>query len=333
MDIDSDKEPIRILVIAGCAVAYTPVVKAYISYAQGNNCQVDVIEYKNFRRTRFVVDAFYRLFTKKYSKIVCVNHQSLPILLLLSWLSSKPLVFWKLESYKLFENWSIALNLQLLEYILNRDSVSLIVPTSFRAKIQAPRFDHTYILPNAPISPYIKNDTALRKFHPENIKLVLYGTIHRNESVFLNEWVDFCERTSNCELTVIGKNGLATHRVSWRGKLKHDLLIDELCDHNKFTFSLVGYQAIGQNNKYAAPNKLIESLACGLPVIGHADNPYIVDLIDQYGCGLVVDFGKLDTFALDLSHEKYAELAQAAINTAKHLCLSNTVLSTPLRCN
>lgn len=328
-----NKEPPRVLIIAGCNVEYTPVISAYISYARDNGFQVDVVQYRNFGRLRFLVDSLKKVYKKKYTKIICANQQSLPVLFFMSWLTSNQLFFWKLESYKLFENLSIALNLQILEYFLNRNAVSLLVPSNLRAKIQAPKFKRTYILPNAPMYPYCKKETITRSFCSDRIKIVIYGSIHNNENIFLNNWVDFCNLSQNCQLTIIGKEGEDSQNVVWRSKMNHDLLIEDLCDQNKYTFSVVGYRSLGQNNKNAAPNKLIESLACGLPVIGHSDNPYIVDLVEKYSCGLLVDFRRLDTFAIDISQEKYSELIQGAINAANELCLSSAILETPLRRN
>jgi glycosyltransferase involved in cell wall biosynthesis len=323
---------VRILIVAGCKIAYTPVVKAYITYVQQNNCKIDVIEYKNFKRLSFIASAFSKAFRKQYTKIICIYNQSLPVLLILSWISSKPLVYWKLESHRLFDNWSIAVNLQLLEYLVKRNSVELIVPTRHRAIIQVPKFNSVGILPNAPIEPYIQNKTCSRLFNRAKINLVLYGTINNKEEVFLNEWVNFCEQSPDYYLTVIGENGTDTDKITWLGRLNHDCLIEKLCDYNKFTFSLVGYRATHQNNEFAAPNKLIESLACGLPVIGHVDNLYVAELIKQYQCGLLIDFTKIDTFTLDVTPEKYDELVLGALNAAHSLCLSTTVSSTAIRC-
>lgn len=325
----TDSKSDHILLIAGCIVAYTPVVNAYLSYAREMDCQVDVVEYKNFKRLRFIFDAIAKSFTRKYTKIICVNHQSLPILLLLSWLTSRPLTFWKLESYKPFDNWSVALNLQLLEFLINRNAVSLIVPTSYRAKLQSPRYKHTYVVPNAPTKPYVST-AAIRKTDTGSTSLVLYGSIHKGENVFLNEWITFCESNTNCKLSIIGKEGVNSARISWIGKLQHNVLIDELCDPGKFCFSIVGYRATSQNNKYAAPNKLIESLACGLPVIGHTGNPYVVEVINKYGCGLIADFDTLDLTKLNLTEKQYACLARGAFNAAKQLCLVNAIEGTPL---
>lgn len=323
---------VRILIVAGCKIAYTPVVKAYITYAQQNNCKIDVIEYKNFKRLSFIAAAFSKAFRKQYTKIVCIYNQSLPVLVILSWISSKPLIYWKLESHKLFDNWSIAVNLQLLEYLAKRNSVELIVPTRHRAVIQVPKFNSIGILPNAPIKPYIQNNTYSRLFNRAKINLVLYGTINNKEEVFLNEWVSFCEQSPDYYLTVIGENGSDTDKTTWLGRLNHDCLIEKLCNYNKFTFSLVGYRATHQNNEFAAPNKLIESLACGLPVIGHVDNLYVAELIKQYQCGLLIDFTKIDTFTLDVTPEKYDELVLGALNAANSLCLSTTVSSTAIKC-
>lgn len=328
----SGRELISVLVISGCMIDYTPVVKSYIRYVQESGCQIEVVEYKKYGRVRFILSAVSRLLTRKYSKIVCANHQSLPIILFLSWVTSKPLIFWKLESYKPFENWSVALNLQLFEYLLRRNSVTLVVPTNHRKKIQSPKYKETYVLPNAPIKPYVGSHPAARKFRPENIKLVLYGSIHKNENVFLDEWVAFCEQVPSCDLTVIGKGGTNTQRVFWCTKLEHGLLINELCDPSKYSFSVVGYRATGQNNLYAAPNKLIESLACGLPVIGHAGNPYVVEMIERFGCGLIVDFALLDSFTLDVTDDAYAHMVCGAIEAANRLCLANSVIDTPMDC-
>ena len=328
----SSAKEVRILIVAGCKIAYTPVVKAYISYAQQNNCKIDIIEYKNFKRLNFIASAFSKAFRKQYTKIVCIYNQSLPVLVILSWISSKNLVYWKLESHKLFDDWSIAINLQLLEYLVKRSSVELIVPTHHRAKIQFPRFNSTSILPNAPIKPYICDNRCPRLFNRAKINLIFYGNINNKEEVFLNEWISFCERSPDYYLTVIGENGSDTDKITWLGRLNHDCLIEKLCNYKKFTFSLVGYRATNQNNKFAAPNKLIESLACGLPVIGHVDNLYVAELIKQYQCGLLIDFTEIDPFILDVTPERYDELVLGASHAANSLCLSNTVSSTTIRC-
>ena len=329
----TNNDHLKVLIVAGCEIEFTPVVKSYIKYAKENNYDVDTVEYKNYKRAQFIIHTFFKIIRKKYSKIICVNHQSLPIIFVLSWLSSSRIFFWKLESYKLFENMSIALNLQLLEFLLNRRSVTLLLPTTIRAKIQFPKYHLTYVLPNAPIRPYSKKSYSSRKLNHEKINLVIYGTINKDNSIFLNEWISFCKKFNNYNLTVIGKNGFDANGVNWKGKLKHDLLINELTDHKKFNFSLVGYRATSQNNKYAAPNKLLESLACGLPVIGHAENQYVVDLISEYECGLIVNFENLDSFVIDISQEQYEKLIKGANNAADRLCLSNAVLDTPLRCD
>ena len=318
-----------ILIVAGCMIAYTPVVNAYISYARENKTQVDVVEYKNFKRISFIVAALEKIFKKKYKKIVCINNQSLPILFICSWMFSKQLVYWKLESNKPFEDWSLALKLQLLEYLLNRKVVSLIVPTPQREQIQVPKFESTYILPNAPVRPFINSEIA-REFCPENINLVLYGSINNDDDVYLNEWVIYCEKSKNCNLTVIGKIKQNTPKVSWYRKLRHELLINQLIDPEKFNFSIVGYHGKSLNNIYAAPNKLLESLSCGLPIIGHLGNPYVANLIGQYQCGLLADFSSLDMFVLNLTHEQYFNMVINALRAASFLCLSRSVYDTPL---
>lgn len=317
----------RLLIVAGCLIPYTPVVKGYIEYIRESGWQVDVVEYTNFRKVQFIINALVKTFKNRYSKVICVNNQSLPIVLILSWLSKNELVYWKLESYKLFENWSIALNLQLLEWLLKRKAVSLVVPTIQRSRIQAPIYNSTFILPNAPVKPYFAGH---RNLDHERISLVLYGNINKEDNIFVNEWVKYCEANVNTALTIIGKDGTNQDRISWLPKISHEQLIIELCKQDRFHFSIVGYRPININQLYSAPNKLIESLSCGLPVIGHIHNPYIFDLIKHYRCGLLCDFNKLNELIIDIDPERYFELVRGSINASKDLCLTNSLKSTPL---
>lgn len=317
----------RLLIVAGCLIPYTPVVKGYIKYIRESGWEVDVVEYTNFSRVQFIIDALVKIFKNGYSKIICVNNQSLPIVLVLSWISKKKLVYWKLESDKPFENWSIALKLQLLEWLLKRKAVSLVVPTTQRSQIQTPVFNNIFIVPNAPVKPYF---TGQRDLYCERINLVLYGNMNKEDDIFLNEWIKYCKAKANIVLTIIGKEGKNEDRISWLPKIPHEQLIIELCKQDRFHFSIVGYRPINLNQLYSAPNRLIEGLACSLPIIGHIDNPYIFDLIRDYNCGLLCDFNKLNELVIDIDQERYSELVRGSINASKDLCLTNRLKNTPL---
>ena len=55
-----------------------------------------------------------------------------------------------------------------------------------------------------------------------------------------------------------------------------------------------------ENIKYASPNKLYDALACGVPFIS-GSNPLMVDLVEKYGCGIIMDDFRIETFIKTLN--------------------------------
>jgi len=83
-----------------------------------------------------------------------------------------------------------------------------------------------------------------------------------------------------------------------------------------YSFSIIYWNPINDNQLYACPNKFFESLADGIPVIT-APHPQTKTLTERYACGLVMPDWSLDSFistlkeALGLIHTpRYAEMVK-----------------------
>jgi glycosyltransferase involved in cell wall biosynthesis len=66
----------------------------------------------------------------------------------------------------------------------------------------------------------------------------------------------------------------------------HEELYDWLSDCD---VSLLPYEGTSDNIRFCSPQKLFDSLACGVPVLGSC-RPLIQKIVDQYGCGQTIDF-------------------------------------------
>lgn len=311
----------KFLIIAGCSLEFTPVIRAHIEFERSRENVVTCIEYRNYARMSFLWKAVKQVFSDTgYSCVICVNQQSLPILFLLSHVSKLNLVYWKLESVGTFDDWGIASKMNLFEWIMRRDRIHLIVPSKQRLEAQKPAYSRSTVVHNAPISPFV---SVQRTKNDQMTKLVLYGNIFDETAFYIHEWLALVANKTNLCLTIIGKSGKDTRRTRWLDTLPHVELLKRLCDVNSFHYSIIGYRETNLNTKLAAPNKLIESLCCGLPVIGHSGNPYVVEIINRHRCGVIGDFNSLS--AIRIEEVDYSVLAKNAIEAGRKLCLSTCI--------
>ncbi len=320
----------QVLVIAGCSLEFTPVVRSYVEYLKSNNVEVEVVEYLAGHRSLFVGRSVKALFARRrYVKIVFVNYQSLPLLFLVSNRKSSRLIYWKLESYRAFDNWSLALKLQLIEWTLPRSRVALVLPNRHREQVQSPKFESVSILPNAPLRPYRKSIALDETPRSLPWKLLIYGNMANADSIYLNDWVEFCGQNVDFRLSVFGKSGAARDGVVYHSKMEHQALMRVMLSSN-FDYSIVGYRSSNSNTHLAAPNKLIESLSCGIPVIGNSRNPFVAEIVKEYDCGICVDFEEITTQRLNLSIADAERHRINSLRAARDLCLETRVKITPL---
>ena len=190
-----------ILVVAGCIVSGTPVVGAYLQYLSDADMDFDVVEYKPGRRFYFVIESLKKTFFGGYEQVVFVNFQSLPILFLSLFTRVKKKVYWKLESNTAFENRSLALKLQLLEWCIPRKTTTLVVPTAGRAEVQRPSFGSTYVLANAPLMPY--RQKLLPNCGASTASdLVMYGNLEKSSDLYVDEWIKFVAENYALRITL-----------------------------------------------------------------------------------------------------------------------------------
>lgn len=86
--------------------------------------------------------------------------------------------------------------------------------------------------------------------------------------------------------------------ASYKGYLRaDDSFFDTL---STYAFSLVGWMPLRFDFINAAPNKLFDAIACGVPPIA-APHPQCVEIIEKWKCGLLLEDWSLDTFKRTVS--------------------------------
>ena len=131
------------------------------------------------------------------------------------------------------------------------------------------------------------------------------------------------------ELPFIGKDGDNVDRTRYISRLSHTDLISELCEGG-YMYSLVGYRPVGINTLMAAPNKLIESLACGIPIIGHTGNEYVAQIVEKYQCGFLMNFEELKLYNFRKKMKNWECHRENALKAAGNLCLATKLANSPL---
>ncbi len=331
MIVNAKKNNERILIVAGCSLEFTPVVRAYLEYLESNLVEYEVIEFILNSRLKFLFSSLSKVFSRiNFSKIIFVNFQALPVLLFSAFSNKSELIYWKLESYNAFENWSLVLKLQLIEWLIPRSKVALVLPNSQRKEVQCPNFRRVYVLPNAPFRPYFKGhkQTSKRTLNSPS-KLLIYGQASMEDPIYVREWAGYCNDSANHELNVFGRLEKSTKNVIYHGRVGHKVLLNVMLNGD-YDYNLVGYRILSSNTHLAAPNKLIESLACGLPVIGNLRNPFVVEIIEKYHCGICIDFENIKNQKINFSEEEVALHKSNAIKAANELCLDAQIKFTPM---
>lgn len=90
-----------------------------------------------------------------------------------------------------------------------------------------------------------------------------------------------------------------------------------------YIYSIVMWNPINENNRFASPNKFFESIASGVPVIA-APHPQCEMLINRYNCGLIMQDWTFDSFyeAIQLGMEyfgteKYEQMVKNCLKATK----------------
>lgn len=148
--------------------------------------------------------------------------------------------------------------------------------------------------------------------YPDEIKKLISAAKQANVKVFLagmevgDEIKRLCENESH---------------VDYFGKYDYDTQIAKLYGCCDVIYSV--YPANMKNVKVALPNKLYESVLCGLPLIV-SEGTYLGELVEKWGVGVTVDYKKERSLVrviqtLSTHPELYFRYANACINCGKEL--------------
>jgi glycosyltransferase involved in cell wall biosynthesis len=154
----------------------------------------------------------------------------------------------------------------------------------------------------------IRNDSCIDYYFDskmQSIPIDIYGNIDQNEKEFyeknmamLHEDVHYMGYISSKDLAVLRKN---------------------------YIYSIVIWKPVNENNLYASPNKLFESIASGIPPIT-APHPQCKTLVNRYSCGIVINDWNFDSFLNGIKlaqyyyHEErdeYEKMVENCIKAAK----------------
>lgn len=184
-----------------------------------------------------------------------------------------------------------------------------ITVNPYIAKLMADRYEikppHV-ILNAAPLMPMKKTSLLRNRFKlPVDAKILLYqGWISDNRGI--ERLVDAAENFhENIYLVVVGygafegalkeqvaRKGLES-RVLFYGGVPSTELHELTCDAD---LGVIPYHGVDENNHFCSPNKLFEFAIAELPFVCN-DLPFLRDVVNTYGNGLLADLSSPSTIA------------------------------------
>jgi hypothetical protein len=131
------------------------------------------------------------------------------------------------------------------------------------------------------------------------------------------------------KLTVIGTVRCLPPSIVSLGKMAYSQLIQHLIV-NSYDYSIVGYEPRSLNTLYAAPNKLIESMALGMGIIVNERNLSCVRIVEHSECGFKLDFQALDKDVLFAGSRKFKIHRNNALSYSQCLLLERSIKESSL---
>jgi glycosyltransferase involved in cell wall biosynthesis len=234
------------------------------------------------------------------------------------WLSGKPVIFNihdNLGQRYTCPAW-VAAVLNFAEGLAATAATTTTVPEDFRRRALPSWCQHNVlVVKNAPVDPGYREITS----RPSDMVRLFYGG-----------WIDagrgirpltgLVTQSPTTQLRLAGEGGedLVSHiraqpGVTFLGYLNHKAVIEETasCD-----FVAAFYDPSRPINRFAASNKIAETLAVGRPLLVNAEQE-IVGLLEEYGCAVVVPYETVSSIGPLLSdlradEPRYAEMCRQA---------------------
>jgi len=161
------------------------------------------------------------------------------------------------------------------------------------AQIAGSKPNRSTIIYNTP--PDIRDDLRLvESSQNEIMSLVYVGLLQRERGIF--EILSILQRHPEWHLDLAGFGGdedqiakiaIKMPNVKWHGRIPYE---EALQLSNSADIIFATYDPAIKNNRYASPNKVFEAMMLGKPIIA-ARNTNVDKIIENYACGLVINYG------------------------------------------
>lgn len=293
-------------------VGHLPVASDSINIIRSRGLSVSVHDIKK-RQIFYLLDIIRDNFIKKSShRYVFINIQSILVIIILGvFIRDKRLIYWKFESknYKHFPKNKIDFLFFAERFISSRTLV--IYPNEERRIISKIRSLVSYVVYNKPGIRIAKNNNSVSI--NGSIKLLIYGNFNRSSKMYLEEWISFIRGRIGFELHIVGCDSSDRSDNIFFHERKSNADLRKFMIDSGFHYSIVAYKPTGEAFKFCAPNKLLESVFCGIPVIVDANNPWCSKLVMRHMLGIVADFSSLNYLLLDSMIASYSDCSKYCI--------------------
>ena len=183
------------------------------------------------------------------------------------------------------------------KYGIGFTDILFLVTESQYLEVKGAKITKLVILYNSPIEPIqiIKN---VSHKHQGKFKIFYAGVLHRERGlIFIIEAI---KKMDEIELTVAGvgpeKNLFHNLSITDQEKIKYlgwipheEVISNEIESDVLFSFNNPEFP----NNKYAIPNKVLEAMMCGKPIIVN-NHTYAAEIVMNENCGLIIPYGDVN---------------------------------------
>lgn len=298
-------------------VGLLPVASDSINIIKSRGLSVSVYDIKK-RQIFYLLDIIRdNLIRKSSDRYVFINVQSVFVIIILgAFVRDKRLIYWKFESknYESFPKNKIDFLFFAERFISSRTLV--IYPNEERRTISKIRSLLSYVVYNKPGSRIAASNNSVSINGP--IKLLLYGNFNRSSKMYLDEWISFVQGRMGFELHIVGGDSGDRFDNIFFHERKSNAELRKFIIDSGFHYSIVAYKPVGDAFKFCAPNKLLESVFCGIPVIVDVNNPWCSKLVMKHTLGIVTDFSSLNYLLLDSMIASYADCSKCCIEYSLH---------------
>lgn len=267
---------------------------------------------------RFGLATFFHLMKTKPDLVHASEFEAFWACRWYGWLKRKPVIFNIHDNLGQRYNCApwIAAVLNFFEGIACWAATVTTAPEEFR-RDALPKFcrRNLIVVKNGPVDPGYCEIPARSS---EQVKVFYGGWIDAGRGIKpLTEMIANC---SDCSLRLAGEGGeelvnfaKAQVRVDFLGYLNHKQVIAETgaCD-----FVAAFYDPVRPINRFAASNKIAETLAVGRPLLVNSEQE-IVGLLREYDCAVIVDYSEVTSLGHILKDlrddkERYEGMCQRA---------------------